>query len=158
MSSTEAPSLSQAPNRMGGAAGHSGAMEALRERPRRGRGLSLRTLIVLRWLAILGQTSAILTAYFALHFPLPLWECLLTIGAGVVMNLATMARARRIDGSLPNGPQTAAQLGFDILQLATLLALTGGLDNPFCLLLVAPVTIAAASLPSRQALLLGVMA
>ena len=52
-----------------------------------------------------------------------------------------MARARRIDGSLHNGPQTAAQLGFDILQLATLLALTGGLENPFCLLLVAPVKI-----------------
>jgi len=133
-------------------------MEALRERPRRGRGLSLRTLIVLRWLAVVGQTCAILTAYFALHFPLPLWECLLTIGAGVAMNLATMARARRVDGSLPNGLQTATQLGFDILQLATLLALTGGLDNPFCLLLVAPVTIAAASLPSRQALVLGVMA
>ena len=155
MTSTEAPSLSQA---VKVAAAPAGSMEALRERPRRGRGLSLRTLIVLRWLAILGQSAAILTAYFALHFPLPLWECLLTIGAGVVMNLATMARARRIDGSLPNGPQTAAQLGFDILQLATLLALTGGLDNPFCLLLVAPVTIAAASLPSRQALVLGVMA
>jgi len=154
VSSTEAPSLSQAVK----VAGRPGAMEALRERPRRGRGLSLRTLIVLRWLAILGQTSAILTAYFALHFPLPLWECLTAIGAGVVMNLATMARARRIDGSLPNGTQTAAQLGFDILQLATLLALTGGLDNPFCLLLVAPVTIAAAALPSRQALVLGVMA
>lgn len=154
MSSTEAPSLSQAVK----VAGHPGAMEALRERPRRGRGLSLRTLIVLRWLAVVGQTCAILTAYFALHFPLPLWECLLTIGAGVAMNLATMARARRVDGSLPNGLQTATQLGFDILQLATLLALTGGLDNPFCLLLVAPVTIAAASLPSRQALVLGVMA
>ena len=46
MSSTEAPSLSQAVK----VAGHPGAMEALRERPRRGRGLSLRTLIVLRWL------------------------------------------------------------------------------------------------------------
>src|SRR5690606_37907359 len=71
VSSTEAPSLSQAVK----VAGHPGAMEALRERPRRGRGLSLRTLIVLRWLAVVGQTCAILTAYFALHFPLPLWEC-----------------------------------------------------------------------------------
>ena len=135
-----------------------GELAGLPELPRRGRGLSLRTLIVLRWLAVVGQTSAILTAYFALHFPLPLWECLTVIGAGVAMNLATMARARRIDGSLPDGPRTAAQLGFDILQLATLLALTGGLANPFCLLLVAPVTIAAAALPARQAVILGVMA
>ena len=132
-------------------------MEPPRETPR-GRGLSLRTLIVLRWLAIMGQTSAILTADFALHFPLPLWECLAVIGASVVMNLITMARARQIDGALPDGPRTAAQLGFDILQLATLLALTGGLANPFCLLLVAPVTIAAAALPARQAIVLSIMA
>ncbi|MGH7025727.1 ActS/PrrB/RegB family redox-sensitive histidine kinase [Brevundimonas sp.] len=158
MSSTEAPSLSQPPHRTGAPAAPTGAMEALRDQPRRGRGLSLRTLIVLRWLAIVGQSAAILTAYFALHFPLPLWQCLTVIGASAVMNLAAMARARRIDGSLADGRQTAAQLGFDILQLATLLALTGGLDNPFCLLLVAPVTIAAAALPSRQALALGLMA
>ena len=61
MTSTEAPSLSQA---VKVAAAPAGSMEALRERPRRGRGLSLRTLIVLRWLAILGQSAAILTAYF----------------------------------------------------------------------------------------------
>ena len=43
-----------------------------RNLPRRGRGLNLSTLIVLRWLAIIGQSAAILTAYFYLHFPLPL--------------------------------------------------------------------------------------
>lgn len=155
MSATEAPSLSQA---VAGVVAGASAMNPLGERARRGRGLSLRTLIVLRWLAIVGQSSAILTAYFALHFPLPLWECLTAIGVSAVMNLATMARARRIDGSLPDGPMTAAQLGFDILQLATLLSLTGGLNNPFCLLLVAPVTIAAAALPSRQAMILGLLA
>lgn len=163
MTPTEAPSLSQAPSlshAVALAAGDlgEGELSSLSDRPRRGRGLSLRTLIVLRWLAVVGQTSAILTAYFALHFPLPLWECLTVIGAGAAMNLAAMARARRIDGSLADGPRTAAQLGFDILQLATLLALTGGLANPFCLLLVAPVTIAAAALPARQAVILGVMA
>ena len=126
--------------------------------PRRGRGLSLRTLIVLRWLAVFGQTCAILVADILLHFPMPLWECLAVVGAGVVMNLITMARSRQGDGGLPDGPRTAAQLGFDILQLATLLALTGGLANPFCLLLVAPVTIAAAALPARQAIALSMMA
>lgn len=156
MSPTEAPIPPHARTPLLAQAG--GELAGLPELPRRGRGLSLRTLIVLRWLAVIGQTCAILTAYFALHFPLPLWECLTVIGAGVAMNLATMARARRIDGSLPDGPRTAAQLGFDILQLATLLALTGGLANPFCLLLVAPVTIAAAALPARQAVILGVMA
>ena len=129
-----------------------------RELPRRGRGLSLRTLIVLRWMAIVGQSAAILTAYFALHFPLPLWPCLAVIAISAATNVVAMARLRRIDGRPPDGRQTAIHLGFDILQLATLLALTGGLENPFCLLLVAPVTIAAAALPSRQAIGLGLLA
>jgi len=133
------------------------AFAGWRELPRRGRGFSLSTLIVLRWAAIAGQTAAILTAYFALHFPLPLWECLAVIAACVAMNLAVTGRLRRAEASLPDGRQTASQLGFDILQLATLLFLTGGLENPFCLLLVGPVTIAAAALPARQAVALGFM-
>lgn len=128
-----------------------------RETPRRGRGLSLRTLIILRWLALAGQTATVLTAYFALHFPLPLWQCLAVIALSAGVNLAATSHLKRTDNRLPDGRQTAFHLGFDILQLATMLALTGGLENPFCLLLVAPVTIAAAALPSRQAMLLGLM-
>ena len=126
--------------------------------PRRGRGLNLSTLIIIRWLAIIGQTSAILTAYFPLRFPLPLGPCLIVIAASVAVNVNAMGRQRRTDGGLADGRQTAAHLGFDMIQLATLLGLTGGLENPFCLLLVAPVTIAAAALPARQAVILGLLA
>lgn len=136
----------------------SGWSESPREITGRGRGLSLRTLIVIRWLALLGQTSAILWAYFALHFPLPLWPCLSVIGFSAAVNLGLMARARRLDQSLPDGRQTGLQLGFDILQLSVMLGLTGGLDNPFCVLLVAPVTVAAAAVPARHAGVLGLMA
>lgn len=129
-----------------------------RDLPRRGRGLSLRTLIILRWLAIIGQSATILTASVFLHFDLPIVACAAVIGGGVLMNLSAMARLRRGDGRLAEGPQTAMHLGFDILQLALLLGLTGGLTNPFSILLVAPVTIAAASLPGRQAVWLGLMA
>ncbi|WP_292123929.1 ActS/PrrB/RegB family redox-sensitive histidine kinase [Brevundimonas sp.] len=129
-----------------------------RDAPRRGRGFSLRTLIVLRWLTILGQSAAILTAHQGLHFPLPLWPCLIVIAVGAAVNVGAMARVRRLEASLPDGRQTALHLGFDIFQLGVLLGLTGGLENPFCLLLVAPVTIAAAALPARQALLLGLLA
>ncbi|MFW2343662.1 MAG: histidine kinase dimerization/phospho-acceptor domain-containing protein, partial [Brevundimonas mediterranea] len=129
-----------------------------REAPRRGRGFSLRTLIVLRWLTILGQSVAILTASQGLHFPLPLWPCLIVIAVSAAVNVGAMARVRRLEASLPDGRTTAVHLGFDIFQLGLLLGLTGGLENPFCLLLVAPVTIAAAALPARQALLLGLLA
>ncbi len=128
-----------------------------RNPPRRSRGLSLRTLIILRWLAVVGQTATVIVLVTMLHFPLPVWECLLVIGASVLMNLTSMSRLLQADSRLPDGRQTARHLGFDILQLSALLALTGGLENPFCLLLVAPVTVAAASLPGRQALLLGLM-
>lgn len=124
---------------------------------RRGRGLSLRTLVLLRWLAIAGQSATILFAHYVLEFPLPLGLCLAVIGASVAFNLTAGLRLRLPEAGLPDGPRTAMHLGFDILQLATLLALTGGLDNPFCILLIAPVTIAAASLPGRQAAALGVL-
>ena len=106
---------------------------------RRGRGFSLRTLIVLRWLTILGQSAAILTASQGLHFPLPLWPCLIVIAVSAAVNVGAMARVRRLEASLPDGRTTALHLGFDIFQLSLLLGLTGGLENPFCLLLVAPV-------------------
>ena len=47
--------------------------------------------------------------------------------------------------------EAAAQLAFDILQLTALLYLTGGIANPFALLIIAPVTLAGASLPVRYA-------
>ncbi len=129
-----------------------------RHLPRRGRGLPLRTLIVLRWLAIAGQAATVLVLEFGLHFPLPVGPVWCVILASLVMNVATLLRLRTIDGRQADGRETAKQLGFDIIQLSALLSLTGGLQNPFCLLLVAPVTIAAAALPGRQAIFLGVMA
>lgn len=156
MNTTEAHSLSQAV----AAAANSGttALLGLPEGSRRGRGLPLRTLIILRWLSIMGQSTAVLSAYFIMHFPLPLVECLSVIGAAVAMNIITMARARHIGLSLPDGSRTTVQLVFDILQLAVLLGLTGGLTNPFCLLLVAPMTVATATLPIRNSACIGILA
>ncbi|WP_439470152.1 ActS/PrrB/RegB family redox-sensitive histidine kinase [Brevundimonas sp.] len=128
-----------------------------RNLPRRSRGLSLRTLVIVRWMTIFGQSATIFVATAWFHFDLPLWGCLAVIGASAIMNLNAMARLKRSDGSTPDGALTAAHLGFDILQTAILLGLTGGLQNPFCLLLVAPVTVAAASLPARQAMLMGLL-
>ncbi|QDH72239.1 ActS/PrrB/RegB family redox-sensitive histidine kinase [Brevundimonas sp. M20] len=128
-----------------------------RNLPRRSRGLSLRTLVIVRWMTIFGQSATIFVATAWFHFDLPLWSCLAAIAASVIMNLNATARLKRSDGSTPDGALTAAHLGFDILQISVLLGLTGGLQNPFCLLLVAPVTVAAASLPGRQAVLMGLL-
>ena len=135
--------------------GGEGPADHWRDLPRRGRGLTLRTLIILRWLTVLGQGATLWVAHEMLHFPLPLWPCIGVVAVSVAVNVGSLLWLRRTDNRLPDGRQTAVHLGFDILQLSTLLGLTGGLENPFCLLLVAPVTVAAASLPGRQAIGLG---
>jgi two-component system sensor histidine kinase RegB len=115
---------------------------------RRGR-LRLRTLVLLRWLAVVGQLIAVLTTTFWLHIAIPLTACLVVIGASAFLNAAlTVMLPRR---HLALDWEAAAQLAFDIVQLTILLGLTGGLDNPFCLLLIAPTTVAAATLPTKQA-------
>jgi two-component system sensor histidine kinase RegB len=154
VSPTQDPLSSQFPDTDVGGGGRFGGW---RNVPRRSRGLALRTLVILRWMAIAGQSATIFVATAWFHFDLPLWGCLAAIAASVAMNLNATARLKRSDGSFPDGALTAAHLGFDILQLSVLLALTGGLQNPFCLLLVAPVTVAAASLPGRQAALMGLL-
>jgi len=126
--------------------------------PRRGRGLSLRTLIILRWMAVTGQSATIFVATAILHFDLPLMACMAAIAAGAGFNLYATSELKTLDPNPADGRRTALHLGFDMIQLTVLLALTGGLQNPFCLLLVAPVTVAAASLPARQALALGALA
>lgn len=155
VSLSQDPSAPHAPSQF--APADPGRFPGWRNLPRRGRGLSLRTLVILRWMAIAGQSATIAVATLYFHFDLPLWGCLAAIAASVAMNLNAAARLKRSDGSFTDGRMTAAHLGFDILQLSVLLGLTGGLQNPFCLLLVAPVTVAAASLPGRQAMLMGLL-
>jgi len=58
---------------------------------------------------------------------------------------------------LPARP-VAWLLAYDIGQLAALTAMTGGIENPFAFLILAPVLIAAISLPLRYTLPLGLFA
>ncbi|MFZ4070248.1 MAG: ActS/PrrB/RegB family redox-sensitive histidine kinase [Caulobacterales bacterium] len=104
----------------------------------------LRTLINLRWLAIAGQTAAVLFVEFVLKFETPLGALLAAITAGAWLNFYFMFA---MPGQrLVREWEAASQLGFDVLQLAILLALTGGIENPFLLLFIAPVAVSAAVL------------
>jgi len=113
--------------------------------------IRLRTLMLLRWVAIAGQSCAVAVALM-IGAHLVLGPVLMVIGLAILVNVALMLRgSRRIT------PYEAAwQLGFDLAQIATLLSLTGGLTNPFALLLLAPVTVAATTLPGRQLVALGI--
>lgn len=121
-----------------------------------GRHLRLDTLVRLRWLAIAGQSLAVAGVHFGLGFPLPFGWCFIVIAISTWLNIALRARFP-LSHRLQAGPATAL-LAFDIAQLAALLALTGGLQNPFCLLFLAPVMISATALPPQRTLLLGVLA
>lgn len=113
------------------------------------RRLRVDTLVRLRWLAVGGQLVAILIVHFGLGFPLPIVACLAAVGASAALNVGLRLKFER-SHRLADWPATAL-LVFDLLQLASLLYLTGGLDNPFVVLALAPVVIGAVSLPRVQA-------
>jgi two-component system sensor histidine kinase RegB len=120
------------------------------------RNVRLDTLLRLRWLAILGQSTAVLVVYYAVEFPLPIWACVSVIALSAWLNVALRMRfslTQRLE------PERAAWLlAFDIAELAVLLFLTGGLENPFAFLFLAPVLLSATALPPRITIILGVFA
>lgn len=118
--------------------------------------LRLRTLVRLRWLAVIGQTVAVLGVYFLLGFPLPIGLCLAAIALSAWLNLFLTVRWRTSIRLQPS--HAGLLLAYDIFQLAVLLYLTGGLENPFAFLFLVPVTISATSLPLKWTLWLGALA
>ena len=116
----------------------------------------LRTLLVLRWLAILGQTVTVVFAAFQLGLRVELGLCFLAIGASVVSNLVAMTIFP--ENQRLSDRDAMLTLLFDLSQLSFLLFLTGGLNNPFALLILAPVTISATALTVRSTIILGALA
>lgn len=116
----------------------------------------MRTLLNVRWLAVLGQTVTVVGASLMLSLSLQMGLCFLVIGAMVVANL--VSQYRHPPNYRLSERETLVFLYFDILQLSALLFLTGGLHNPFAVLIVGPVTIAATTLSLRATLMLGASA
>lgn len=117
--------------------------------------LRMQTIVRLRWFGVLGQLLTVMGVHWGLGFALPVGWCLALIAVSAWVNVALRilypARHRL-------GPGLAtAVLAYDIAGLTALLALTGGIDNPFTLLIVAPVTVSAATLPTRNTVLLGLL-
>ena len=118
--------------------------------------LRLRTLVRLRWLAVFGQSLAVLGVHFILDFPLPLGACLGVIALSAWLNIFLTLRWRSNLRLAPT--QAGFLLGYDVIQLALLLYLTGGLENPFAFLFLVPVTVSATSLPLKWTLWLSTIA
>ncbi len=118
-----------------------------------GRSVRLDTLVRLRWLAVIGQTAAVLVVYWGLDFELPVWACLSVIALAAWLNVALRIRFPSMQRLEPE--RAAWLLAFDTAELAVLLFFTGGLQNPFAFLFVGPVLISATALPPRMTLMLG---
>ena len=118
--------------------------------------VNLRTLILIRWVAIAGQASTILIVHYGLGFALPLVPALAVVGSSALLNLLLIV-LRQWAARL-GARDAALYLGYDILQLAVLLYLTGGLQNPFSILILAPATVAATILSRRAVIALSILA
>jgi two-component system, sensor histidine kinase RegB len=120
------------------------------------RYVRLDTILRLRWLAALGQLAAIFIVAQGLEFDLPIVPCLGIIGLSALLNLVLQIAFNPMQRLEP--AYAATLLALNIAELAALLFFTGGLQNPFSFLFLAPVLISATALPTRLTLALGIFA
>jgi two-component system sensor histidine kinase RegB len=110
----------------------------------------------LRWMATAGQFIAVFLVYFGFRYHLPLGQALACIAFSAGLNVFLALRyppSHRLTNR-----EATVYLAYDVLQLAVLLYLTGGIANPFALMFIAPVVIAASTLNLGNTLILGALA
>ena len=116
--------------------------------------IKLLTLINIRWAAIFGQFITISIVYFYFNFNFKIEYCYLLVLFSFVLNIFLQIRSKKTD--LLSNKQATFSILYDLFQLFGLLFLTGGLTNPFSILIVAPITIAAGFLNLRSSILIGI--
>lgn len=114
--------------------------------------LDKKTLVILRWIAIFGQLVAINLVYNYLNLKFPIIESHIIIFAGLVTNLYLQFR---IKTSQLKDIYSSLFLIYDLVQLSILLYLTGGISNPFSLLLIVPAIVSSTFLSMGTTIILG---
>src|ERR1700755_2492856 len=120
------------------------------------RYVRLDTILRLRWLAVFGQLAAIFIVVQGLEFDVEGVPCITIVGLSALLNLRLQIVLNPMQRLEP--VYAAALLALNIVELAGLLFSTGGLQNPFSFLFLAPVLISATALPIRFTIALGVLA
>ena len=131
-------------------AGAAGVRSMLQPRERRGSppsAIDARLILNIRWLALTGQLLALLFTFIVLEIPIPIGPALFVIGLSVAMNVW---QTRRTFIMRQERDQSFIALIFDVCQLSALLFFTGGLLNPFSVLLLSPVVVSATILRRRE--------
>ena len=116
--------------------------------------LDKKTLVILRWIAIIGQYITISIVYLVLKFELPFFYCSIIIFIGVLTNFYLQFKFNK--NQLNNFASTFF-LFYDLLQLAVLLYLTGGVTNPFTILLIVPAIVSSTFLTLRSTINLSIV-
>ncbi|MEM9421911.1 MAG: ActS/PrrB/RegB family redox-sensitive histidine kinase [Pseudomonadota bacterium] len=117
------------------------------------RVIRVRTLVHLRWFAIAGQLLVTLGVRLGLGYELPVGPILAVVAVVMWVNVYTLFNTNL---TRPLGPwELVRHLCFDAVQIATILFLSGGIQNPFSVWLVLPAMLGAASLSPRKALIVG---
>ncbi len=122
----------------------------------RGSFIRLRTMIWLRWCAIVGQLAAITLAQKFYNLQLEVGLCYLAVGVSIVGNLIAIfvfPENKRL-----NEAENFLMVLFDLLQLCFLIYLTGGLHNPFTILILGPVIVSATIMTLRSTIIIGATA
>ena len=120
---------------------------------KRGEWIRLRTMIFIRWVAVTGQLAAIIIAFQYFDLALDLSLCFFAVGLSALANIVAslfFPESKRLSEL-----ESVFMILFDLFQLAFLLFLTGGLNNPFSFLLVAPVVVSAAALKKKSTIIIG---
>ena len=116
--------------------------------------LDKKTLIILRWIAIFGQLIAIYLVKLLLNFELPVLFCTYVILVGALTNLYLSLWYTK---SELNNYHSTIILFYDLLQLASLLYLTGGIKNPFVIFLIIPAIVSSTFLNLRSTFFLSIL-
>lgn len=111
--------------------------------------LDKKTLVILRWIAIVGQYVTINIVYFVLDFGLPFFYCSIIILISIITNIYLQFKVK--ENQLSNLSSTSYLL-YDLIQLAILLYLTGGIINPFAILLIVPAIVSSTFLTLKSTL------
>ncbi len=116
--------------------------------------LDRKTLIILRWIAISGQLSAIVLVYFYLKLEFPIITCLAIVFVGSLTNLLLQFRTKSV---AIKDFQASLYLMYDLTQLSILLYLTGGISNPFSILMIVPAIVSSTFLSMGTTIILGIL-
>ena len=116
--------------------------------------LDKKTLVILRWIALVGQYLTISIVYFFFEFELAFIYCSLVIFVGILSNIYLQFKFKK--NQLNNFSSTFV-LFYDLFQLSLLLYLTGGITNPFTLLLIVPAIVCSTFLNLRSTINLSII-